>query len=229
VAWIHSSEGEVGPGRGGDRGCGQVELVGCLDDGEGRGLEAGSGVGVVAGGDFGLDQGAEHLFGCPALGLGRDEQLGRELTHRGELEAAQARGQVGVQGRDGRGAHEDTAVGAYSVNDRGCATGEVHDEGVPGRARAGHAEAGLQDGADVTGFPPSERDRSFPALRVTAASPWAAVRAFRSASSGPRRVWPAAAAPAMNASAAGPSAQNCCSATVLGRIARTGVAGRGPS
>jgi hypothetical protein len=49
-------------------------------------------------------------------------------------------------------------VGAYSANDR-VRDGQVHDERVPGRARAGHAGAGLQDGADVTGFPPSERDR----------------------------------------------------------------------
>jgi hypothetical protein len=41
----------------------------------------------------------------------------------------------------------------------------------------------------------------------------AAARVFSSASSGPRRVLPAAAAPVMNASVIGPSAQNACSAS----------------
>ena len=59
------------------------------------------------------------------------------------------------------------------------------------------------------------------------ASPWAARRVFSSASSVPSRVLPAAAAPVMNASATGPSAQNSFSAAVFGRTARRGV-GRGP-
>ena len=60
-----------------------------------------------------------------------------------------------------------------------------------------------------------------------ACSPCAAARVFSSASSAPSRVLPAAAAPVMNASAIGPSAQNAFSATVFGRTARRG-AGRGP-
>ncbi len=51
---------------------------------------------------------------------------------------------------------------------------------------------------------------------------------FSSASSGPSQVCPAAAAPVMNTSVAGPSAQNSFSAAVLGRTARGGEAGRGP-
>ena len=62
---------------------------------------------------------------------------------------------------------------------------------------------------------------------ANASSPWAARSVFSSASSGPSRVCPAAAAPVMNASAVGPSAQNAFSAAVLGRTARRG-AGRGP-
>jgi len=34
------------------------------------------------------DQGPQDLFGGPALGLGREQQLGGELAHRAELEAA---------------------------------------------------------------------------------------------------------------------------------------------
>ena len=68
---------------------------------------------------LGLDQGAEDLLGCPALGPGDLEQFGRQLADRGELEPAQAGGQVRVQDRRLGGAHEDTAVGVYSARDRG--------------------------------------------------------------------------------------------------------------
>jgi hypothetical protein len=57
--------------------------------------------------------------------------------------------------------------------------------------------------------------------------PWAAARVLSSANSGPSRVFPAAAAPVMNASAVSPCAQNVFSAMVFGRTARRG-AGRGP-
>ena len=50
---------------------------------------------------------------------------------------------------------------------------------------------------------------------------------FSSARSLASRVLPEAAAPVMNASATGPSAQNAFSAAVFGRTARRG-AGRGP-
>ena len=39
-------------------------------------------------GDLGFDQGPQHLFGGPALGLGGEQQLRSELAHRGELEPA---------------------------------------------------------------------------------------------------------------------------------------------
>jgi hypothetical protein len=66
-----------------------------------------------------------------------------------------------------------------------------------------------------------------PNAAPNASSPWAARSVFSSASSDPRRVLSAAAAPVMNASATGPSVQNAFSATVFGRTARCG-AGRGP-
>ena len=59
----------------------------------------GPGVGGVAGGDLGLDQGAQQLLGCPPLGLRGDQQLGGELPHRGELQPAQPGGEVGGQRR----------------------------------------------------------------------------------------------------------------------------------
>ena len=73
-----------------------VELVEGLDDRERRGLEPGAGVGGVAGGDLGLDQGAQQLLGCPPLGLGGEHQLRGELAHRGQLEPAQPGGEMGA-------------------------------------------------------------------------------------------------------------------------------------
>jgi hypothetical protein len=105
--------------------------------------------------------------------------------------------------------------------------GQVQRERIPRGRGLGGTGAGGQDGADVGGAPAAERDRPVEAAR-NCSSPWAARRVFSSASSGPSRVFPAAAAPVMNTSAAGPSAQNSFSAAVLGRTARRGVAGRGP-
>ena len=42
-------------------------------------------------------QGAEQLLGALALGLGRDQQLGGEVAHRGQFEPAEAVGQVRAQ------------------------------------------------------------------------------------------------------------------------------------
>ena len=86
-----------------DGGGGDVELVEGLGDRE-RGLpHPGADVGGVAGGDLGLDQGAQELLGGPALGLGGDQQLGGELAHRGQFQPPQPGGQVGGQRRCRRG------------------------------------------------------------------------------------------------------------------------------
>ena len=60
----------------GDRRRGDVEALKSLGDRERGGLEAVGGVGGIAGGDLGLDQRAQDLFGCPALGLGDLEDFG---------------------------------------------------------------------------------------------------------------------------------------------------------
>ena len=56
--------------------------------------------------------------------------------------------------------------------------------------RLGHAGPGGQDGADVGGPPPAERDRPVQARPGTPASPWAARSVFSSASSAASRVCP---------------------------------------
>jgi hypothetical protein len=101
--------GEVVQCRGRDAGGGPVELVEGFGHRERGGLEPGAGVGGVPGADLGLDQGAQQLFGRPALGLGGDQQLGRELAHRGELEPAQPVDQVRREYRRLR-AHDDAPV-----------------------------------------------------------------------------------------------------------------------
>ena len=83
---------------------GLVELLERLAHREGRRLQPSTGVGHVARGDLGLDQGAQEVLWAPALRLGRDEQLRRELAHGGELQPAQARGQIRRQRRR-RGGH----------------------------------------------------------------------------------------------------------------------------
>ena len=65
----------------------------------------GAGVGLVAGGDLGLDQGAQELLGVPPLGLGGDQQLGGEAAHRGHLQPFQPVVEVGRQRRR-CGAHD---------------------------------------------------------------------------------------------------------------------------
>src|SRR5262249_51133190 len=68
--------GEVIQGRTGDGAGGPVQLVEGLDDGERRYFHPGPGVGGVAGGDLGVDQGPQQLFGGPPLGLRGDQQVG---------------------------------------------------------------------------------------------------------------------------------------------------------
>jgi hypothetical protein len=79
-----------------------------------RGLEAVAGVGGVTGGDFGLDQSAQQLLGCPALGLRGLQEFGGEVAHGGELEPAQPVGEVGCQHRR-RGAHDELPTAASPV------------------------------------------------------------------------------------------------------------------
>ena len=89
--------GEVVQGGGRDAGHGAVELVEGLDHRERCGLEPGGGVGGVAGGDLGLDEGAQQFLGCPPLGLRGAQQFRGELAYRGQLEPAQPVDQVGGQ------------------------------------------------------------------------------------------------------------------------------------
>jgi hypothetical protein len=68
-----------------------------LVTGECGGFEPGGGVGCVAGGDLGVDQGAEQFLGCPPLGLRGEQELGGQVAHRGELEPPQPGFQVRCQ------------------------------------------------------------------------------------------------------------------------------------
>jgi len=54
--------GQVAERRGRDRGRGQIELGEGLGDREGGLVHAGAGVGLVAGGDLGVDERAQELF-----------------------------------------------------------------------------------------------------------------------------------------------------------------------
>jgi len=49
---------------------------------------------VLVRGDLGLDQGAQHLLGGPALGLGGQQHLGDGAAHGGQLQPPQPRIQV---------------------------------------------------------------------------------------------------------------------------------------
>jgi len=95
---------EVAHGGLGHRGRGDVEAVEGLDDGEAGLAVAAAPVGLVAGGDLGFDEGAQDLFGFPALGLGGLQDVRRDAAHRGELEPLEASFEVGGQ-RDGCGGH----------------------------------------------------------------------------------------------------------------------------
>ena len=129
----------------------------------------------------------------------------------------------------GAGIPADTAfgAGAYSARDRPVLAGRSMTSASPaGRGVGTPVPAARIERTSAARHRPNAVALSSAA--TIAARPWAAVSVFSSASSGPRRVCPAAAAPAMNASAAGPSAQNSFSAALRGRIARTGVVGRAP-
>jgi site-specific DNA recombinase len=95
--------GQVGEGGRRDGGGAQVELFQRLGHRERGVAQPGPGVGGVAGGDLGLDQGAEQFFRGPPLGLRGQQELGGEPPHRGHFQPAQPLGQVGGQRRDGRG------------------------------------------------------------------------------------------------------------------------------
>jgi hypothetical protein len=84
-----------GPARGDAEGDQQVALAGAGGAGQARGF---------AGGDLGLDPAAQELFGCPPLGLRGDQELGREVANRGQLQPPQPVGEVGGQRRR-RGGH----------------------------------------------------------------------------------------------------------------------------
>ena len=104
--------------------------------------------------------------------------------------------------------------------------GQLEHQRVPGGPGIGSARPGGQDGTHVGGAPPAERDRAAQRgpERVIAVG---SAQGVQLGQLRPSRVFPAAAAPVMNASATGPNAQNAFSAAVLGRTARRG-AGRGP-
>ena len=92
----------------------------------------------------------------------------------------------------------------------------------PGLRRTGHAGARGEDRAHVVGPEPPELRRPVRWRRRAASWPWAAFRAHSSSRSPASVVDPAAAAPLMKASAAGPRAQKAFSDAVFGRTARRG-------
>ena len=151
--------GEVVQGRAGDGARGPVQLLECLDDGERRGLHPGRGVGGVAGGDLGVDQGPQQLLGRPPLGLRGDQQLGGELADGGQLEPPQPGGDVGRQRRRRR-AHRCPPVrakrcwAAWRVALQDRCDGAPRVPGLPGRLdgvpqrRAGLL-AGVAGGGDL--------------------------------------------------------------------------------
>ena len=183
--------GEVVEGRLRDRGHGEVELVEGLGDRERRGLEPGAGVGGVAGGDLGLDEGAQQLFGRPALGLRGAQHLGGESAHRGELEPAQPVDQVRAPATGAVGGHErrlvvavasrDGVVGQWAGRDARAGRG-------PGRPRPGGV-AGVPAPAARMDRTSAARHRPNATARASASrkarSPCAAPSVFSSTSSGP--------------------------------------------
>jgi hypothetical protein len=100
--------GEVVHRRLRDAGRGDFEAVEGLGDGEAGGAVTAAAVGVVACGDLGFDEGAQHLFGLPPLGLGGLQDLGCGASHCRELEAAQSGLEVGGE-RGWCGGHDDTS------------------------------------------------------------------------------------------------------------------------
>ena len=117
----------------------------------------------------------------------------------------------------------DRVVRQRSGGDRG----QRDDERFAGSGRAGDTGAGCEDRADVAGPVTAEGDGPFERgdHGVAAVGRFEGGELVEIAG---QLLLPAAAAALMNATAAGPSAQNAISAGVLGRTARAGVAGRGP-
>ena len=116
---------------------------------------AGAGVGLVAGGDLGLDQGAEELLGVPPLGLGGDQQFGGEPAHGGHLQPFQPGGEVGGQGRRSW-RHWLLAADLVGVQRSGRHRRQGEYQGLPGRPRGRCGAARGEDGADVGGPPAAE-------------------------------------------------------------------------
>ena len=74
-----------------------VELLEGLGDRESAAVEPSGRVARVARGDLGFEQRAQELLGTPALGLGGDQQLRREVTNRRESKTSQSGVEVGRQ------------------------------------------------------------------------------------------------------------------------------------
>jgi hypothetical protein len=78
--------GEVVERRGWDRGGTDLELVEGRDHRERRDPHAGVGVGLVAGGDLDLDEGAQELLGFQRWVLAVSNRSKGEAAHRGHLQ-----------------------------------------------------------------------------------------------------------------------------------------------
>ena len=209
-----------------------VELVEGLGHREPGRPASGAGVGGVAGGDLGLDQGAQQLLGGPALGLGGDQQLGGELgasrpASAGVSPVVEVRGQRRVRGHDGH--RVVPPIGAVGVQRPGR-----HARAGPARARrpAGRGvgcgrrrpgSSGRRRRATGRTRPPGPARRPRARLAVGGAQgadlgrargPAGCCRPRRRRSGTPRRP--------------GPSAQNCFSAAVRGSGRPAWRVGRGP-
>ena len=176
-------DGEVVERRWRDRGRGDVELVEGLGDRE-RGVpQPGAGVGLVAGGDLGLDQGAQELLGGPPLGLGGDQQLGGEAAHRGQLQPLQPAFEVGGQRRR---CGAVTAVLTCRSRRRPATGSAPTAASAPAPARPGGAAVRRRPAARIERTS-AARHRPNATARSSAASsasaPWAACRVRISPSS----------------------------------------------
>jgi hypothetical protein len=83
-----------------DRGGSDIKTVDAFGDGERGGFEPVGFVGRIAGGDLGLDQGAQHFLGGPALCLGGQQDLGGTAAHRRQLEPPDPSVQIGGKRRN---------------------------------------------------------------------------------------------------------------------------------
>ena len=172
--------GSPGSGRGWRRG--PVQLLQCLDHRERRRLHPGPGVGGIAGGDLGVDQGPQQFLGRPPLGLRGDQQPGGELPI-GQLERRSPAAMSGASGG---------AAAAVMTGRRSRSRPAGDRDGLRSRISASPAGPGLgarppggQDRPHVSGPPPAERDR--PVQRGQELLRRRARRAACSARPGPRR------------------------------------------